>query len=669
MDETRCARIVWTITKDFSAETGSNQALVLLRNSLAEAIFATEGRGFPEPVEVDSSDLETAAWKGCVKAAVKAKSAFPTAPPAPQYLLLWPKGDTDRPAETVPLKWPRKETKTPAPTAIGPVLDGSNSEVWLFAYDTIDTEVALSEDGDAGPGLFPRQPGAGALSHGMIGKVSSGWAWLLFIAALALSVFTMIWVYGAAELVHGAADKLVRGVSFAQPAGGGEQPYVFQRESHTVDELLGDKQSELKTTQRELAKQEGALKETKKQLEQVSRDIGQRADSPPTPLAEPGPPPSNATEAEGNALPNLAGATGTDQAAKSLQELKQAQETLTKDAERLQEQVKNLNARMEEQSAENLVLKCLVRLQARMNSPQGALETRSCNEALRKEWQRSREDIAQSADTWAGWLDWLWRASDVRGEISLLLPLATSALAILLLILSAGLALKSTPAGAIIDERNRISLSRLQQLCWTVVLFGGFTILGIFNISLLADFARDLGQMQALVDVTRSGQQGSEFYGLFPSMDPTLWAVLGVTVAVSPYLSKRILSGKDLPQGAQTDSRTLQVRTDPLDRRDALGDSRWADLFTGEGKANASHVDVSRLQHLIITTLLLGGYIVLLIEYVRTLDATAILMAIMTGVPVFASMPPVDATFVGLLALSHAGYLVFKAMPSAPAKS
>ena len=53
MDETRCARIVWTVTKDFSAETGSNQQLVLLRNALAEVILATNGEGFPAPVAIE----------------------------------------------------------------------------------------------------------------------------------------------------------------------------------------------------------------------------------------------------------------------------------------------------------------------------------------------------------------------------------------------------------------------------------------------------------------------------------------------------------------------------------------------------------------------------------------------------------------------------------------
>ena len=71
---------------------------------------------------------------------------------------------------------------------------------------------------------------------------------------------------------------------------------------------------------------------------------------------------------------------------------------------------------------------------------------------------------------------------------------------------------------------------------------------------------------------------------------------------------------------------------------------------------------MSRLQHLVITVLLLGGYTILLVECVRTIDATAVLLAMTMGIPVFAAMPPIDATIVGLLVLSHAGHLARKGL-------
>lgn len=102
----------------------------------------------------------------------------------------------------------------------------------------------------------------------------------------------------------------------------------------------------------------------------------------------------------------------------------------------------------------------------------------------------------------------------------------------------------------------------------------------------------------------------------------------------------------------------------PLDTRTRASDARWSDLVSGEEAANADQIDVSRLQHVVITGLLLGSYTVLLIDYVRKIDAWAILTAHGTGVPVFPAMPPVDGTFLGLLVLSHGGYLAFKALPA-----
>ena len=102
------------------------------------------------------------------------------------------------------------------------------------------------------------------------------------------------------------------------------------------------------------------------------------------------------------------------------------------------------------------------------------------------------------------------------------------------------------------------------------------------------------------------------------------------------------------------DDREADIKPSP-------GHSRCSALFTGEGEGNADTIDVSRLHTWSSLGLLLGSYLIVLIEYVRTVDATGILLVSLTGAPVFASMPPVDVTFVGLLASSHAGYLAFKA--------
>jgi hypothetical protein len=311
-------------------------------------------------------------------------------------------------------------------------------------------------------------------------------------------------------------------------------------------------------------------------------------------------------------------------------------------------------------------------LRAYIADPTASIDRAACDRSWSVAWAQQKPTISRDSDWWDKTLAWFWKPTDVRAQLSLLWPLMMSALAILLLVLAAGIALKNYFLGALIDERNRISLSRLQQFGWTVVLFAGITILGIFNMSLLAGYVRELAQSVAMQDASGTAAATvQEFWGFFPSMDPTLWAVLGITVLVSPYLSKRILAAKE-SQAGDTDWQTVEARAvppDAVEQRASPAQASWSDLFTGEGEANADRVDVSRLQHLVITGLLLSGYIVLLVEYVRAIDGATVLLALLSGAPVFAAMPPVDATFVGLLALSHTGYLAFKALPAqAPGK-
>ncbi len=299
---------------------------------------------------------------------------------------------------------------------------------------------------------------------------------------------------------------------------------------------------------------------------------------------------------------------------------------------------------------------CLFQIQSRLGQPTVPIDPSACDEAWDVIWAAQNPNNDKNRNWWTTAKTWFWKGTDVGSQLSLLGPLLMSGLAIILMILAAGIALKSYFLGALIDERNRLSLSRVQQLAWTVVLLGGITILGVFNMSLLAGFVRDLAQMNTLQDAA------TEVQNFFPAMDLALWAALGINLLVSPLFSKLILNAKEL----KADSNQIQpiVASEALEKRAVPGKAALSDLFTSEGEANAGQVDVSRLQHLVITGLLLSGYVLLLVEYVRAIDVTSVLISALTGAPVFAAMPPIDGTFISLLVLSHAGYLAFKAMPS-----
>lgn len=221
-------------------------------------------------------------------------------------------------------------------------------------------------------------------------------------------------------------------------------------------------------------------------------------------------------------------------------------------------------------------------------------------------------------------------------HFSLVLPFVAVMGAMALLAVAAGLYIKGRWFGALVDEQNRLSLSRVQQFAWSILLFGGLGTIGWFNASAAAATAADL----------------------FPRMDSALWWALGINLAISPFLSSAIKALKDDPQtrsAAAPEGSWNLVRPAALDRNDSVGEARWIELINGETVGTEQQLDVSRFQHLVVTGLLITSYF---IELVRALTDVS------SGADILKDMPPAGTTFLGLLAFSHSGYLAFKARSS-----
>ncbi len=196
--------------------------------------------------------------------------------------------------------------------------------------------------------------------------------------------------------------------------------------------------------------------------------------------------------------------------------------------------------------------------------------------------------------------------------------------------------------GILIDERNRLSLSRLQWVAWLVVLVAGYFTGAVF---VVAGGKPDLPAMQA------------ELFGL-----------LGI-VSGSAVISNLIVdSKKTAPPPTQLQQQALlqqqqahpqdnPAQTGVIDRNLSIDDASWADLYYGEDIGNRYVVDISRLQKLVITVLLVMTYVVMLWSALGTAGAAG----------VFDKMPEVGGTFLGLLGVSHAAYLAYKATPKTPA--
>jgi hypothetical protein len=248
----------------------------------------------------------------------------------------------------------------------------------------------------------------------------------------------------------------------------------------------------------------------------------------------------------------------------------------------------------------------------------------------------------------------LWNAD---GHMSLFTPFVLTMASFVLLLLAVGLAKKGLWFGVLIDDRNRISMARTQQVAWTALLIGAIAIMGWFNSTGIS-----------LID-----QSARHTLDLFPYMVPALWAALGINLVATPYLSDVILSSKEQKKDAETTNPQPNAPTPALAIRNIITpaslatkrsakEAGWTDLITGETEGTDQAIDISRVQHLVISGTLLTTYLMALADALGDVGGPSIMSAIAANKSIFTEMPGVGTgTFLGLLGISHAGYLIFKA--------
>lgn len=193
--------------------------------------------------------------------------------------------------------------------------------------------------------------------------------------------------------------------------------------------------------------------------------------------------------------------------------------------------------------------------------------------------------------------------------------------------------------GILIDERNKMSLSRLQMILWTVVILSGFLTAALGNI--------------------RIGGANP----LSITIDETLWLLMGIstTSLVGSPLIRSIKKAR--PAKEEEKAQTFQLmQKQGVDstKVDATGqivinkspeDARWSDMFKGEETGNAAHLDLAKIQMFYFTLILVLAY------------AAALAATFAGGEVQIPALPKLDAGMVALLGISHGGYLVHKAIP------
>ena len=168
--------------------------------------------------------------------------------------------------------------------------------------------------------------------------------------------------------------------------------------------------------------------------------------------------------------------------------------------------------------------------------------------------------------------------------------------------------------GWLINEQERISLSRLQMFLWTILILSAYISAVFANIKV----------------------GGDPLNALNITIPDELWLAMGISttsLVASPLINRR--------------------KSTLLDEREKS--PQLSDLFTSE--YDPKIIDLSRMQNLYFTLILVGAYFMSL--------GSTMYDALNNGNRI-ADFPELNQTFLALLAVSHAGYLSYKVGTNPP---
>lgn len=255
---------------------------------------------------------------------------------------------------------------------------------------------------------------------------------------------------------------------------------------------------------------------------------------------------------------------------------------------------------------------------------------------------------------------------------------------------SIGYACRRGPAGVLIDNYNRISLSRFQACLWTVVVLPAIAVTVAWNVAESGKLARTPPADAAPADAAPG--LGSDATGVKPIPSPAkgpgdalgidipaeLWILLGIsaTTLVAAGVMKQdkgtaagLGSGTTAPvslvapqpSSASADAATpaavaqppasTWVGTSNLAHHSDWRDARFTDMFAGDaqgGNQTVPPLDFNRVQQLYLSVIVATGY-------------AGILFQLFYGSKGIYAFPALSSGALALVTISHASYLVGKA--------
>lgn len=203
--------------------------------------------------------------------------------------------------------------------------------------------------------------------------------------------------------------------------------------------------------------------------------------------------------------------------------------------------------------------------------------------------------------------------------------------------------------GILIDYRNRLSLSKLQALCWSILVLSALYTAAIIRIR---------NNIPSPLDIV---------------LDKYLLAIMGISLtslAATPAILNIKEDNKSSEFAAQQVSQTLNkpaediISSGKIFYFSSAKLASWLDLFRGEESTNAGSADIGKIQQFIITFILLAVYSVMLLQYFNPA-----IPQVKTEWSWLSHFPLVSESMSWLLGISHAGYLAYKAAPHGDSSS
>ena len=204
-----------------------------------------------------------------------------------------------------------------------------------------------------------------------------------------------------------------------------------------------------------------------------------------------------------------------------------------------------------------------------------------------------------------------------------------------------------SPMGILIDKRNKVSLSRLQLVVWTIIILSAFLTMAMYNVA----------------------NPDEEKGALSIAIPSELWWLMGISITslVGSPLLKQVRDGeadKKLTQDeideldglrrhrmiSDTEYRSRLVgKTSVIQTNDDVKKASFWDIFKGEEVTNYNYVDIAKLQMFLFTVIIVIAYLADLFHWFKMTELTNTY-----------EFPSLDPGIVALLGISHTGYLASK---------